>query len=386
MRYDFDSPVNRRGTMSVKWDESESADELPLWVADMDFRTAPAVTAAIEERASQGVFGYVHPDDRYYSAITNWFTIRHGWKIDPQTIIYTTGVVPAISACVKAFTSPGDQVIVQTPVYNCFFSSIRNNGCEIVENSLLRQGDTYVMDFDDLEHCCADPRAKVLLLCNPHNPAGRVWTAAELRRLSEICARHGVIVVSDEIHCELVFDAKGYVPYATVATAPCVVCTSPSKAFNTAGLQTANIIAPDPQMRAAIDRAININEVCDIGVFGPVALMAAYNEGAPWLDELLKYIHANYEYLCERIDGLDGLQVMRLEGTYLAWVDVSALGMTSERLCERLRSEAHVRFTPGTVYGMDGEGYIRINLATQRATLSEALDRVIAWLSANFQK
>ena len=391
MKYDFDKPTNRRGTMSVKWDETEDPRELPLWVADMDFETAPAITDAILRRAKSGIFGYVHPSEEYYHAITDWFNRRHGWNIHRDSVIYVPGVVPAISAIIKALVKPGQGVIIQTPVYNCFFSSIANNGCLTIENSLLRQGNTYVMDYEDLERCCADPNNKMLLLCNPHNPAGRVWTRAELERVAEIAGRHDVVVVSDEIHCELVFDKAGYVPFATVSTKPCVSCVSPSKAFNTAGLHTANIVAPDPEMRALIDRAVNINEVCDIGVFGPVALIAAYNHGEDWLDQLLVYIHANYEYLRERVNvinqvlarkGVSPLNVLRLEGTYLAWVDVSTLGLPVEALCERLRKEAHVRFTPGTAYGSDGEGYIRVNLATQKATLAEAMNRLENFIAA----
>ena len=368
--------------MSVKWDETDDPTELPLWVADMDFETAPAITQALVDRARQGVFGYVHPSDEYYKALTNWFERRHGWHIDRRGVIIVPGVVPAISAIIKALARPGQGVIIQTPVYNCFFSSIRNNGCRIVENTLLRQGDSYVMDYEDFERCCADPDNVLVLLCNPHNPAGRVWTRAELERVAEIAARHGVTVVSDEIHCELVFDRKGYVPYATVSQQPCVCCVSPSKAFNTAGLQTANIVCPDDDMRARIDRAVNDNEVCDVGVFGPIALIAAYNHGEDWLEQLLVYIHGNYEYLKERIAAMNaGFEVLRLEGTYLAWVDVSSLGMPVDGLCTRLREQAHIRFTPGTAYGDDGEGYIRINLATQRARLAEALDRLQTWLS-----
>ena len=382
MKYDFDKPVDRHNTMSVKWDSCLTADELPLWVADMDFETAPAITDAIVERARHGVFGYVHPSLSYYRAIADWFSRRHGWHIDASSVIYTIGVVPAVSACVKALARPGEGVIVQTPVYTCFFSSIRNNGCEVVENPLRRVGDRFEMDFEDLERKCADPHNTLLILCNPHNPAGRVWSADELRRLDAICARNGVTVVSDEIHCEIVMPGFRYTPFATVATAASVSCISPSKAFNTAGLQTANIVAPDKRMYAAIDRAININEVCDVGVFGPVALIAAYNHGEEWLEEMIHYVHGNYEYCRDYVAGhIPGVRVMPLEGTYLAWVDVSALGVPVAELCERLRSEAHVWFHPGTVYGADGEGYLRINLATRRAVVEEALRRFADFVS-----
>lgn len=383
MKYDFYNVPDRRGTQCVKWDEDPDPDMLPLWVADMDFRTAPAIIDALAERVLHGIFGYTHPGKPYHDAVTAWFERRHGWTINPEHIIYTTGVVPAISATIKGLAKPGDGVIVQTPVYTCFFSSIRNNGCRIVENKLIRTADSYRMDFDGLETLCANPANTLILLCNPHNPAGRVWTADELRHVDEIARRHGVTVISDEIHCELVYAPHVYTPYATVAQGPHVVFTSPSKAFNTAGLQTANIIAPDADMRARIDRAINDNEVCDIGPMGVTALIAAYNEGADWLDAAIDYIRQNYLYLCRRIAGMPvSMQVLDLQGTYLAWVDVSALAMPVEELSERLKHEAHIWFTPGTEYGTSGEGYLRINLATSRAILTEALDRLQAWLAA----
>lgn len=379
-KFNFDLPVERRGTRSVKWDEAPDTETLPLWVADMDFRTAPAITEALTRRAEHGVFGYSFPDKEYYDAIVDWFNTRHGWTIDPAHIIYTTGVVPAISAVIKALTQPGDKVLVQTPVYNCFFSSIRNNGCEVAESPLKRTEDSYEMDFEDLERQCADAQVKVLLLCNPHNPAGRVWTHDELRRVDEIASRHNVVVVSDEIHCEIVFRPHVFTPYATVARGEHVVCCSPSKAFNTAGLQTANIVAADDSMRRRIDKAININEVCDIGPFGIAGLIAAYTQGGEWLDACVEYIRGNYEYARERVNAIPGMKMLELQGTYLAWVDVTALDIPVAWLTDALTHEAKVWLQPGTAYGMAGEGYVRINLATQRSTLAEALDRIETWV------
>lgn len=238
-----------------------------MWVADMDFHTAPAIVDALRCRVEHGIFGYTRVPDSYYDAVTDWFSRRHGWEIDREWMIYTSGVVPAVSAIIKALTQPGDKVLVQTPVYNCFFSSIRNNGCEIVSSPLQKEGGTYHMDFDDLERKAADEKVKVMLLCNPHNPAGRVWTREELMRVGEICLRHGVTVVSDEIHCELVFPGHVYIPFASLSDKflrHSVTCLSPSKAFNMAGLQIANIICADGDMRRKIDKAININEVCDV--------------------------------------------------------------------------------------------------------------------------
>lgn len=381
MNFDFDKLPNRRGTMSVKWDNDPDPEMLPLWVADMDFTTAPCIMEALERRVAHGVFGYTHPGKEYYDAVTGWFDRRHGWKFDPSQIIYTIGVVPAVSACIKALTNPGDGVIIMTPVYTCFFSSIRNNGCRVVESPLKRTETSYAIDFDSLEDLCRDSTNKILLLCNPHNPAGRVWTHDELRRVNDICVAHGVTVISDEIHCEIVFKPHAYVPYATVATGPYVICCSASKAFNTAGLQCANIVSPDEKMRALIDRAININETCDVGPMGVTAVIAAYNDGEEWLDACVQYIHGNYELLKERLGAMPGnLKVLDLEGTYLAWVDVSSLDIPTAWLCDALKREAHIWFTPGTEYGWAGEGYLRINLATSRAILTEALDRLQSWL------
>ena len=280
MKFDFDTSPERRGTASYKWDSAESRDIVPLWVADMDFRTAPAITEALHRRVDHGVFGYVRVPDDYYEALTGWFCRRHNWHFNRDEVIYTSGVVPAISAVIKALCREGDGVVLQTPVYNCFFSSVRNKGCHIIDSPLLRvdtpQGFTYRMDFEDLERCVSRPEVKAMLLCNPHNPAGRCWSENELRHVAHICARHGVVVVSDEIHCELTMPGHVFTPFTTVAEG-ChfVVCNSPSKAFNTAGLQIANIICPDPGMRRDIDKAININEVCDINPFGVEALKAA---------------------------------------------------------------------------------------------------------------
>lgn len=299
MKYDFDVIVSRCGTNSYKWDSMQAdKDVLPLWVADMDFRTAPAITEALAKRVQHGIFGYVRVPDEYYTAVTRWFERRHDWHIDKEWMIYTSGVVPAISAVIKALTEPGDGVVVQTPVYNCFFSSIRNNGCRIVSNPLIYEGGTYHIDFDDLECKTAESGVKLLLLCNPHNPAGRVWTREELSRIGEICQRNNVMVISDEIHCELVFPGHTYTPFASVCNEHLwnsVICVSPSKSFNIAGLQIANIIARDEEVRRRIDHAININEVCDVNPFGIEATIAAYNDGEDWLMQLLDYLKANYD-------------------------------------------------------------------------------------------
>ena len=392
MKYNFDELVERRGTNCVKWDErpqvgercsgmSLSADVIPLWVADMDFKAAPAILEAVKKRAEHGVFGYNIVPESYYEAVISWFHRRHQWEIQRQWILYTTAVVPAMSCVIKALTMPGEKVLILSPAYNCFFSSIKNNGCEVLESPLKAVDDSFEVDFDDFEAKCADEKTTLFLLCNPHNPSGRVWTREELQRMYDICQQHGVKVVSDEIHCELVMPGHQFVPFGTI-TDNCVVMNSPSKNFNTAGLQIANIICSHPSWRRRIDRAININEVCDVNPFGIVALQAAYNESEDWIDELNQYLWGNYQLLRDFIgENLPQWKVCRLEGTYLPWVDISVMGITSQELCDRLLAEAKVWINPGTMYGpQTGEGYVRFNIAIQRSRLLDALQRIKAYL------
>ena len=392
MKYNFDELVERRGTNCVKWDErpqvgerssgmSLSADVIPLWVADMDFKAAPAILEAVKKRAEHGVFGYNIVPESYYEAVISWFHRRHQWEIQRQWILYTTAVVPAMSCVIKALTMPGEKVLILSPAYNCFFSSIKNNGCEVLESPLKAVDDSFEVDFDNFQAKCADEKTTLFLLCNPHNPSGRVWTREELQRMYDICQQHGVKVVSDEIHCELVMPGHQFVPFGTI-TDNCVVMNSPSKNFNTAGLQIANIICSHPSWRRRIDRAININEVCDVNPFGIVALQAAYNESEDWIDELNQYLWGNYQLLRDFIaENLPQWKVCRLEGTYLPWVDISAMGITSQELCDRLLAEAKVWINPGTMYGpQTGEGYVRFNIAIQRSRLLDALQRIKAYL------
>ena len=384
MKYNFDESVERRGTNCVKWDESEYEDVVPMWVADMDFRVAPAIQAALQKRVAHGVFGYNIVPESYYEAVITWFRRRHQWEIERSSILYTTAVVPAMSCVIKALTMPGEKVLILSPAYNCFFSSIKNNGCEVLESPLMRSVEggvrseiSFEVDWQDFETKCADEKTTLFLLCNPHNPCGRVWTREELQRMYNICRQNNVKVVSDEIHCELIMPGYEFVPFGTV-TDDCVVMNSPSKNFNTAGLQIANIITKNPTWRRRIDRAININEVCDVNPFGIVALEAAYNESEDWLDELNQYLWNNYQTLCDFFAReMPKLKVSRLEGTYLVWVDHSALGISTEALFNRLLNKAHVWVSPGTMYGQQtGEGYIRINIACPRSQLMEALERM----------
>lgn len=386
-QFDFDSLVDRRDSGSYKWDDysSDSDDTIEMWVADMDFRTAPAVLDALSRRVEHGIFGYTYVGDDYYDALTSWFERRHAYRIDRKRVIYTSGVVPAISAIIKALARPGEGVIVNTPAYNCFFSSIRNNSCRIVAIPLRRVDIsdtefTYEFDFEILEQLAAEPSNTLMLLCNPHNPSGRIWSEEELHRVADICRRHGVRVVSDEIHCELAMPGRRYVPYGNIDSSA-IICNSPSKAFNTAGLQIANIICPDGETRAAIDRAININEVCDVNPFGVEGLKAAYFHGEEWLDALRAYLEGNYLFTKEFFaNELPGYPITRLEATYLLWVDIRRSGLDGDAVERELLQRQHVRVNSGSIYG--GDGYIRLNLAMPRIVLAEGLKRIAAGLKS----
>ena len=376
--YSFDNIIERRGTGCVKWDEA-SEGVIPLWVADMDFAVAPAIQEAIRKRAEHPVFGYTFVQEDYYEAVISWFKRRHHWTIAREHILYTIGVVPAMSVAIKALTLPGEKVLILSPDYNCFFSSVKNNGCEVVESVLRFRDETrrFEVDWEDFEAKCADEKCTVFLLCNPHNPTGRVWTREELRQMSDICRRHQVRIVSDEIHCELVMPGHHFCPMGLIDETA-IILNSPSKSFNIAGLQTANIICTDAATRRRLDRVININEVCDLNPFGPVALIAAYNESENWIDELNKYLWDNYTILCDFIGkNLPQWKVMPLEGTYLVWIDVSSCCDNVEAYCDMILQKCKVWLNPGSMYGStSGEGYLRINLACPKSTLQEALKRL----------
>ena len=390
MIYDFNKEIERRGTDCVKWDEAEPG-VLPLWVADMDFETAPCVQEAILRRAQHGVFGYNFIPQSFYDAIIWWNSHRHGWTPQREWMLYTSGVVPALSAIIKGLCHPGDGVLFFTPAYNCFFSSVRNNGCRMVEFPLSWsvQDERYSIDFEALEQTLKEQRPRLFILCNPHNPSGRVWTLVELTRMASLCHRYDVIVLSDEIHCEFVDPSLGrrYIPFAPIAQdAGCqwVIANAPNKAFNIAGLMTAYIVTPDEELRQRIDRAINDNEICDINCFSFVALQAAYTpEGEEWLDQLVAYIYDNYRYFRETVKTAHPeLPIAHLEGTYLAWVDVRSIvdqppyNGSSDRLAAELRQQRKVWINGGEMYGQ--AGFMRVNLATQRSRLAEALRRLLS--------
>ena len=348
--FDFDEIVPRRGTCSVKWDDGVPDGVLPMWVADMDFRTAPAVVEALRRRVEHGIYGYAIPPEAYAESIRGWFLRRHGWAPEREWIHPVTGVIPALSAILRAMTRPGDKVLIQPPVYNHFYIAIANSGCTPEESNLVLDGNRYRIDFEDLERRAADPAVKLMLLCNPHNPAGRVWTPDELRRIGEICLRHDLFIIADEIHCELVMPGFRYTPFASLDERfrqHSVTCTSPSKAFNLAGLQVANIFAADPDTRGRIVRALEINETGMISPFAIEALMAAYNEGDAWLDALNEYLWGNYVELRDHFAArLPQFPVLPLEGTYLVWIDCRAAGLSSAELDRRLTAEARVRINP----------------------------------------
>lgn len=388
MRYDFDTVYERHDTNSVKWDLCPDREVIPMWVADMDFKAAPFIMDAVRKRVEHGIFGYTHVPERYYDAVIGWFDRRRGWKIEREWIRYISGIVPALSVIVDALTEPGEKVVFQTPAYNCFFSCVKNNGRETSESRLIydESGDqpTFRMDFNDLERRCSDPSAKLFILCNPQNPAGRVWTREELLKVGEICRRHGVTVVSDEIHCELEMPGHKYIPFASLCPEdkPVTFC-SPSKSFNIAGLEIANIVTSDPDKYARIMKTIQKFEQCDLNPIGVDALIAAYSpEGEEWLDQLNGYLYQNYLTLVDMFrKECPQIKVCRLEGTYLVWIDCKALtskGISTLEIQESLTANEKVWINSGTMYG-DGD-FMRINIACPHSTLVEGIRRTTAGL------
>ncbi|TYC91404.1 pyridoxal phosphate-dependent aminotransferase [Novosphingobium sp. BW1] len=381
--FDFDTPVDRKQSDSAKW--QDDADILPMWIADMDFRTAPAVIAALEARVAHRVFGYPTPDSAYFEAIAGWFARRHGVHLRQDSIIPMIGVAPAIQTILRALCAPGDGVIVQPPVYNRFLSAMNHVGCRRIDNPLVLRNNRYEMDFADLERKAASPQARMLLLCNPHNPGGRVWTRAELEQVARICARHEVMVVSDEIHGDLAFCAHPFTPFAALDddTAPSyITCTGAGKAFNVSGLQNAFVVAGDPQLRVRLQEAMTADQIRDLNPMGLVATTAAYREGEGWLGALVAYLESNYRLVRQAFaERLPHIGVIDQEGTYLAWLDCRKLEPSSETLAARLVHEVGVQVTPGSIYGVEGEGFLRANFACPRSRLEDGLDRLIRGLS-----
>ena len=379
--YNFDLEVNRRGTDSMKWDVADN--ELPMWVADMDFQTAPEIRLALAKRVEEGVFGYTDVSDDWYEAYINWWKNRHGLEISKDWLMFCTGVIPAISSIVRKLTTPNEKVIVQTPVYNIFFNSIVNNGCRPLENLLRYEHGEYSMDFADLEEKMADPQASLMILCNPHNPVSKIWSKEDLARVGELAAKYGVTVISDEIHCDLTAPGKEYVPFAGVSDT-CrdisITCVAPTKAFSIPGIQTAAIFVPNPFLRHKVWRGINTDEVAEPNVFAAHAAVAAFNQGGPWLDELREYLFENRRRVEEFVDAqIPQLHVVRGDATYLLWIDVSALGISSDVLAGQIRQTTGLYLSAGTAYGACGKDFLRMNVACTRATLEDGLSRLLAF-------
>lgn len=380
--YNFDNPPSRRGSLCYKWDCGP--DELPMWIADMDFETAPCVRQALQRRLDHGIFGYDDMGEAWYEAYIGWWRERHGLSMEKENLIFSAGVVASISSLVRKLTTPNENVLIQTPVYNIFFNSIVNNGCRVLENPLRRQGSVWTMDFADLEEKLADPQTTLMILCNPHNPVGRIWSRGELARIGALCQKHHVLVISDEIHCDLTAPGLGYVPFASVdetCRSVSVTCIAPTKAFNLAGMHSSAVYAADPVLRHKAWRALNTDEVAEPNSFAAPAAVAAFTQGGPWLDALRAYIWANKELVRNfAVRELPGVKVTVSEATYLLWVDVSALTDDVKSFTERLRAETGLWVTPGTAYGRSGEGFFRMNTACPRSSVEDALDRLKRFL------
>lgn len=383
-QYDFDKPVNREGTFSAKWNYIKESvgveDALPMWVADMDFETVPEVTEAIQTRALHGIYGYTARSPGYYEAVMDWHAKRHGWQTEQSWITHSAGVVNALFTAVRALTKPGDGVLIQPPVYHPFYRAISRNGCSAVLNPLTVREGKYAPDLEDMERKLAGGRVRLFILCNPHNPVGRVFTEDELRAMGELCLQYNVTVISDEIHCDLVFQPYRHIPFASLSpefARNAIVCTAPSKTFNLAGLATSNIIIPNEELRSRFNQAGEDAALKSFNIFGAVACEAAYRHGGDWLDQLLAYLDGNRRYALEFIgERLPGLAAYNPEGTYFLWLDCRSLGLGNAELEQFMLREARLWFNQGHIFGAEGSGFVRINLATRRAVVEEALHRL----------
>lgn len=378
MRYDFDTQTDRRNSNSLKWDVPKS--ELPMWVADMDFQTAPEIREAILDRAKHGIFGYTILPNEWHKAYQCWWEQYHGFRIEKEWLIFCTGVVPSISSAVRKLTTPGENVLVQTPVYNIFFNSIVNNGRNVVENPLTYNDGKYFIDFDRLEKDLSNPQTTMMILCNPHNPVGKIWEKETLERIGELCAKYHVIVLSDEIHCDLTAPGKEYTPFASVSET-CrnisITAISPTKAFNLAGLQTAAVVVPNEILRHKMWRALNTDEVAEPNSFAVDAAVTAFTKGKPWLDELRAYLQENKKLVKSFIEKeLPQLSVVSLDATYLLWIDCSKLTETSSEFADFLRKKTGLYLSEGKEYGGNGEHFVRMNIACPRKLVQEGLERL----------
>jgi cysteine-S-conjugate beta-lyase len=379
MKYNFDEIIPRRNTNCIKWDRGE-ADVLPMWVADMDFKAAQPIIDALKGKLDSGIFGYTLQPDKYYDAIIGWWERRHQFILRKDWIVFCPGVVPALSYIIRSFTNHGDRVLLQSPVYYPFYRVIANNGCEVVDNPLKLVNEKYEIDFEDLEDKASDPKVKLMLLCSPHNPVGRVWTKEELVRVGQICEKHKVIVIADEIHCDLIYKGYKHIPFAKISEEflmNSITCTAPSKTFNLAGLQTSNLIIANSTLRTKLKQTLEINEIGEPNAFSVDALIAAYNQGEEWLTQLIEYLEENLAYLKDYLENnLPKLKVINTEGTYLVWIDCRSMSLTSKELNKLFTKVAKVWFNDGSTFGINGEGFIRINIACPRELLKEGLQRV----------
>ena len=374
----FDEVINRRNTGCAKWDMTKEG-ELPMWVADMDFQTAPQITNALIERAKHGVFGYALKCDEWYEAYKNWWSTRHHFNIEKEWLMFCTGVIPALSSIVRKLTTPAENVVVMTPVYNHFFSSILNNGRNVLESKLKYENGEFDIDFKDLEEKLSNPQTTMMILCNPHNPIGKIWNKATLEKIGNMCCENHVIVVSDEIHCDIVEPEKEYIPFASISE-KCknnsITCVSPTKTFNIAGLQTAAILVPDEGLRNRVNRAINTDEVAEPNVFAAIAPVVAYNEGGEWLDELNKYLWENRKFAENFIkENIKGVFPIKAEATYLMWVDCTSVSTNSKELCDFIREKTGLFVTSGDVY-RNADGFMRVNIACPRSVLEDGFNRL----------
>lgn len=378
MNYDFDKVTDRRNTNSLKWDVGE--DVLPMWVADMDFEAAPEIRAALKKRVGHGIFGYTVIPDEWYSAYIGWWSRRHHFEIEKDWLVFCTGVVPAISSIVRKLTTPNENVLICTPVYNIFFNSIINNGCRVLECPLVYDGDKYEIDFIDLEKKLSDPQTTLMILCNPHNPVGKIWERETLAEIGRLCEKHHVTVISDEIHCDLTAPGKEYIPFASVSET-CknisITCVAPTKAFNIAGLQTSAVIVAEPFLRHKVWRALNTDEIAEPNAFAVDAAIAAFTKGENWFDALRAYIHKNRQTVTGFLESnLSELKLVSAEATYLLWIDCSAVTDDSVGFTEFLRREAGLYLSDGAEYGETGRKFVRMNIACPISTLRDGLSRL----------
>ena len=394
MKYNFDEQVERRGTGSMKWNVDENI--LPMWVADMDFKTAPEITEALKAKVEHGVYGYSEVPEEWNEAYINWWDKRHSFKMKPEWLIFCTGVIPAISSIVRKLTTPNEKVIIQTPVYNIFFNSILNNGCRVNESPLKYENGAFSMDFEDLEEKMSDPMTTLFILCNPQNPSGNIWSKEELARIGELAVKYNVTVIADEIHCDLTDPGYDYIPFASVSE-QCrkvsITCMAPTKAFNIAGIQTAAVCVPDDFLRFKVWRGLNTDEVAEPNIFACEAAIAAFNKGGEWLDELRAYLAENKRIACDFIEKeLPELKAIRSHATYLLWIDISnwkydvgsvltageTNGDTEADITpsDVLRRKTGLFLSDGGIYGGVGKSFLRMNLACPRATLMEGLERL----------